>query len=73
MRGRIQAGVLVLALTLCVHNAQALDGTETDRASIDATGNAWLMTAYYHSWPLAPPLRPPPDDGIAAFVLRPAA
>lgn len=67
---RLTAGAFALALVVCARDAGAIGSAKSDDASITAVGNAWLLTAYYHSWSLTPPLTPPPDDGIAAGVLR---
>ena len=67
---RLPAAVALLSLLAGAGEAHAIGSAEGDGASINAVGNAWLLTAYYHSWSLDPPLQPPPDDGIAAGVLR---
>lgn len=59
------AGVLLFA-----PDAAAIGSAKGDDASINAVGNAWLLGAFYHSWEWKPPLPTPPDDGIAAGVLR---
>jgi hypothetical protein len=66
---RLRAVVVTLVL-LVGARASAIGSAKGDDASITAVGNAWLLMAYYHSWSLRPPLVPPPDDGIAAGVLR---
>jgi hypothetical protein len=63
----IAATAVVLAAARPAH---AIGSAKGDDASITAVGNAYLLMAYYHSWSLRPPLTPPPDDGIAAGVLR---
>lgn len=67
---RLPAAVALLSLLAGAGEAHAIGSAEGGGASINAVGNAWLLTAYYHSWSLNPPLQPPPDDGIAAGVLR---
>jgi hypothetical protein len=67
---RLGAAAVTLALVCCARDAGAIGSASGDDASITAVGNAWLLAAYYHSWPWRPPLTPPPDDGIAAGVLR---
>jgi hypothetical protein len=67
---RLGAIAASLALVCCARHASAIGSAKSDDASINAVGNAWLLAAYYHSWSLRPPLTPPPDDGIAAAVLR---
>lgn len=67
---RAAAAVAALALLLGAREADAIGSARSADASINAVGNAWLLAAYYHSWSLRPPLTPPPDDGIAAGVLR---
>jgi hypothetical protein len=61
---------VLLCLLACAGPAHAIGSAEGKDASITATGNAWLLMAYYHSWSLNPPLVAPPDDGVAAGVLR---
>jgi hypothetical protein len=67
---RVHAAAAALAMLLCARGASAIGSAKGGDASITAVGNAWLLMAYYHSWSLRPPLQPPPDDGIAAGVLR---
>jgi hypothetical protein len=70
LRAGAVAGVLALLLALPARDARAIGSAKGDDASITAVGNAWLLTAYYHNWSLRQPLPTPPDDGIAAGVLR---
>ena len=67
---RLCASAVLLTLVLSARPARAIGSAEGHDASITAVGDAWLLMAYYHSWSLTPPLAPPPDDGIAAGVLR---
>lgn len=59
-----------LALSLLAGDARAIGGAKGEDASINAVGQVWLLGAYYHAWPMPPPVPTPPDDGIGAGVLR---
>ncbi len=67
---RLAAGAALLALVVCARSAHAIGSAEGHDASITAVGNVWLIAGYFHSWSLPAPLQPPPDDGVAAGVLR---